>query len=138
MRLTDFFTPLNPLNILYFLLLTIYFDAIGQLLNKRLVKSSGEYRALQWIFGMTFFVFIWFILGLFIVPNGKNILISIIVSAPIFLPGYFKNRNRQDVIHFFKTLALPLILIAPLLPAVWVKRSLPRWLSKRTDLWRVV
>jgi len=75
--------------------------------------------------GFGFFIFLWFLLSLFITPGKTQILVSIGILLCITLPGYIK--EKEGVI-FLKTLwffKVPILIIFPFLPAVFVKSSLP-------------
>ncbi|MCX6705328.1 MAG: hypothetical protein NT162_03260 [Candidatus Woesebacteria bacterium] len=131
LKLSDFFQPLNFQTLSYFLLLFIFFDVLGTFIKKIIVKpkKDNETRILNWIIGLGFFVFIWFILGFFIPPKGNPVLYSIPLLLVICLPTYIKEKKYLEFPKLLWSLKVPILIILPFLPAVFVKASLPPYYS---------
>lgn len=125
-KLSEFFLPLNFVTLFYFLITFIFFDALGTfVLDKFLKFKSTGYRIVNWLVGFGVFVFTWFCLSLVISPGKTEILTSVALLSIVVLPNYFLNKK---FISFFTELwenKLALLIILPLLPAVFVKASLP-------------
>lgn len=127
-KLLDYFQPLNFINLVYFALFVFFFDVLGSFIKKIFIndkKINSETRPMNWLIGLGFFVFVWFILIFFIVPTRNNLLISIVLIFLISMKDYFKNKEYLALLPFFKPLTSPIILVLPFLPLVFVKASLP-------------
>lgn len=130
LKLTDYFQPLNFQTLSYFILLFVFFDVLGSFLKKFIVSSNNdESRILSWIIGLGFFVFVCFIIGFFVPPKGVAILCVITVLSAISLPSYIKRKQYLGLIKSIWDLKVPVLLIIPFLPAVFVKASLPPYYS---------
>lgn len=128
LKLSNFFQPLNLINLMYFLFAIIFFDILGTLIKSFFIKKDevdSETRLVNWLMGLGFFIFIWFILGFLIVPTQINLLISMVVLLILSLPYYLKNKKYSPFIKLFKPLILPILLIVPFLPSTFVRASLP-------------
>lgn len=127
LRLSDFYQPLNMSILSISLLLFIFFDALGTLVKKFIFKpiNNDTSRILNWLLGFGFYMFIWFVLRLFIPPHQTSVLISIAILSFASLPSYFKNRELHKLFVSIWQIKVPLLIIAPFLPAVFVKASLP-------------
>ena len=151
LRLSDFYQPLNLQILFIALLLFVFFDVLGPLIKGFIAWSSrrDSTRILNWLIGFGFFIFIWFILRLFIPPHQPPALITIIILAVISLPSYLRNRELPKFLWVIWQLKVPLLIIAPFLPAVFVKASLPPYYAdemayqfippyflKLIDVWR--
>jgi hypothetical protein len=129
-KLGDFFQPLNFLTLFYFICLFLFFDFTGTFIKHKLLKISDKgTRIVNWLLGFGFFIFLWFLLSLFITPGRDQILISITVVTIFTLPDYIKNGEYKHLIGEIWNLRTPLLVIAPFLPAVFVKASLPPYYS---------
>jgi|GEM_PF-2957162 len=128
LKLTDFFQPLNFLNLVYYVGALVYFDIFGSFIKSFIIKNrevTTETRLTNWLIGIGFFVFIWFSLGFFVIPTKSNLLISIIITFLISLPKYLSKREYITLFKIVKPLLLPIFLIIPFLPSTFVKASLP-------------
>lgn len=125
MTLLDFYTPLHLKNILISLAFLVCFDVIGERINRLLIKSNEYYQSLRWLFGMGFFVFVWYFLGFVFLPNSLNLILSLTLVTLPFLPGYIKGGFFGSILGGRKILIWPLLLLLPLLPVFWIKASLP-------------
>lgn len=131
LRLSDFFRPLNLTNLLYVLFLLVFFDVLGTLIKSFFVKKREvdlATRLANWPMGLGFFVFVWFILGFFVVPSQFNLQISILVLFCVSLPYYLKSKAYLSLFRLAKPLILPIILILPFLYPTFIKASLPPYL----------
>lgn len=125
LKLGDFFAPLNLYTLIYFLGLVLFFDVLGTFVKKKIVRKNASSRIINWLIGFGFFIFVWFILRFFIPPHRSYLLISIAGLFLISLPTYLK---QGDYLALFKDLwdkKIVLLIIAPFLPALFVKASLP-------------
>ena len=127
--LNDYFTPLNVWNLITTLGLLLFFDVLGSFINHFFLKFSTKLRSVYWLFGLGVFICIWFVAGFFIVPHRLPIIISIILILLITLPNYFWHKEFSPLWSTIRELKLPLLILLPLMPAVFVKSSLPpyRW-----------
>jgi hypothetical protein len=127
LKLADFFQPLNFITILEFIFLFFFFDVLGLFIYRKLFKfkDARENVVIRWLVGFGGFIFLWFLLSLFIPADRIQILVSIILLLAICLPGYIKEEGSSV---FFQTIwryRVPILIIAPFLPAIFVKASLP-------------
>lgn len=125
MKLSNYFQPLLPTNIFVFIFLFIFFDSLGIAFRKKIISNSEEFRTLDWLIGLGLYIFIWFFLGLYIVPSRNNIVISLAVIGTPVLLYYFKNKYYISLKKTVWDLKLVFILFIPFLFAVFVKSSLP-------------
>ena len=127
--LNDYFTPLNVWNLITTLGLFLFFDVLGSFINHFFLKFSTKLRSVYWLFGLGVFICIWFVAGFFIVPHRLPIIISIILILLVTLPNYFWHKEFSPLWSTIRELKLPLLILLPLMPAVFVKSSLPpyRW-----------
>lgn len=123
--LTNYYQPLNFQMILFAMAVFIFFDIVGYVFNHCFVKAPDHLRPVNWIFGMGIFVFVWFLLYFFIPLNSSYILVSASVFVLLFLPSYLRNNGLPSLLSCFKNNPWPLIILLPILPAVFVKASLP-------------
>lgn len=131
LKLSDFFQPLNLINLLYFVFALIFFEILGTLIKSFFVRNNkidSETHLINWLMGLGFFIFVWFIVGFFIIPTQLNLQISILILLGISLPYYLKNKKYLSLFRLVKPLILPIILILPLLPSTFVKASLPPYI----------
>ncbi len=131
LKLSDFFQPLNFQTLFYFLLLFLFLDILGTFLKKILIKPEreDESRVINWLIGLGFFIFVWFIVGFFVLPQRTPIIISIVVLFLASIPSYLKNKEVVKLIRTLWQVRIPILLISFLLPAVFVKASLPPYYS---------
>lgn len=124
--LSHFFAPLNVLTLSFFILIFIFFDILGTFVKNFFDKrNNSDSRILNWMIGFGVFVFAWFIASLLVPYTQKNILISIFILLSVSLPSYLKSNGFASFFKSFKNVIVPIIIIAPFLPAVFVKASLP-------------
>jgi hypothetical protein len=126
-NLTNFFQPFNILTISYFFGFLIFFDIVGTTIKHLFIKNREiqlETRIINWLIGLSSFVFIWFLVGFIYEANRNNILISIVLLLTFTLPSYLNNRRYLDFIKLPKNTLLFLLLFLPLIPSAIVKSSL--------------
>jgi hypothetical protein len=127
-KLSDYFQPLNLINILYVLLALIFFDVLGTFVKSFFIKNKKidtETRLINWLIGLGFFVFTWFIFGYLVFPGQLSILYSLVILTGISLPYYLLNKSYFPFLKFIKSLGWPILLVLPLLIPTFVKASLP-------------
>lgn len=130
MSLINFFAPLNFQTIFISFCLLFLFDIIGTyIINIALKIDNKNIRILNWLVGFGFFMFIWFLLSFFIPYSRINIFISILFLLVLTLPRYIKYKNYREIINEIWFLRLPILIILPFLPAIFVKASLPPYYS---------
>lgn len=132
MKLSDYFQPLNIKNIIIFLLVIIFFDILGTFVKKIVIKNKNlleETRIINWLIGLGFFIFFWFIVGFFIRPTQIAIIISGVLLITISLYSYIRNYEYLNLFNSIKTLFPFILIIVPFLPALFVKASLPPYYS---------
>src|SRR6185369_15566076 len=127
LKLSDFFQPLNIVTLSYFFGLFIFFDIVGTFIKNKIlnIKNDKYSRILNWLFGFGFFVFLWFVLSLFIPPSQTSISVSIVILFLITCFPYFKNQDYKKLFKSLWDLKVPILIIVPFLPALFVKASLP-------------
>lgn len=127
-KLSDFFQPLNFINLVYFVAALVFFDVFGCLVKSLFIKNEkvgSETRLVDWLIGLGSFVFLWFLLGFFVTPNQTFLLVSIVALFLISLPRYLKEKTYLSYFTNAKQSILPIILLIPFLPSTFVKASLP-------------
>lgn len=133
LTLSEYFQPLNFVTLTYFTLIFLAFDIIGTFAKGLIIElkknKDDETRILNWIIGLGLFVFVWFVLGFMIPPKGNPVLYSLIILSVISLPTYIKQKKYVELFKLFWSLRLPILIILPFLPAVFVKASLPPYYS---------
>lgn len=127
MFLSDFFQPLLPFNIFIFVSLFFFFDIVGSFVIEKILrfKIDLQKRIAVWLVGFGSFIFLWFIASLSVAYTKSNILISIAILTLITLPNYIKNNGFKSFVISLKKAWIPILIILPFLPAVFVKASLP-------------
>lgn len=127
LKLTDFFQPLNLITLSYFFGLFIFFDILGTFLKKKVLRleSNPSTRILNWLLGFGIFIFLWFLLSLIITPDKYQLLISIGILLCITLPSYIKEKEGFKFLELLWLFKVPILIIIPFLPAIFVKASLP-------------
>lgn len=130
MLLSDYFHPLNPTTLTLFFLLLISFDFWGTFIKSILLKKlSHDSRIINWLMGLGFFSFFWFLIRFFLPPNQLLVASSIILLDLVTLPHYLKSREFTKIFSACWQFRYPILIIAPFLPAVFVKASLPPYYS---------
>lgn len=130
MLLSDYFQPLNPTTLILFFVLLISFDLWGTFVKSILIKrQSQDGRIINWLIGLGFFSFFWFLSRFFLPPNQLLVASSIVVLDLITLPYYLKSRELGKFIAACWQFRYPFLMIVPFLPAVFVKASLPPYYS---------
>ncbi len=132
LKLTDFFAPLNFFTISYFVALFIFFDILGTFIKGLFInekKVNLETRLVNWLIGISFFVFLWFLVGFVIEANRNNLLLSIFLILMVTLPSYIKDKEYLGLFRFVKPLIVPILLLIPFLPTTFVQASLPPYYS---------
>ncbi|MCJ7805536.1 hypothetical protein MUP46_02740 [Patescibacteria group bacterium] len=131
LKLSDFFQPLNFQTLSYFLILFIFLDILGTFVKKILIRreKDDESRIINWIIGLGVFVFIWFLLGFIVLPQRTPLIISVVALSLISIPNYLKNKEIVNLGKALWEVRIPILLISFLLPAVFVRASLPPYYS---------
>lgn len=124
MTLNDFFQPLNLQTLFLYICLFIFLDILGTFIKSLFVKGS-RFRILNWLLGLGIFIFVWFLTSLLIPYTQKNVLISIVLFLIVCLPRYLIRKEYKSLFTEIWSLKVPLLIIAPFLPAIFVKASLP-------------
>lgn len=127
LKLSEFYQPLNLSTLSISVFLFVFFDSLGTMVKRFIFRSKNDdvSRILNWLIGFGFFIFVWFILRFFIPPRQSSVLLSIVILFLISLPTYLKDKELHKLFIAVWQLKIPLLVIAPFLPAVFVKASLP-------------
>jgi hypothetical protein len=125
LSLSDYYQPLNLINLLFFALTFFFFDIVGFYINARFIKSKPYLRPTVWLFGMGVFIFSWFLLHFVLPLKAVYVLLLATAWLLISLPNYFRHQGLPKLAACIKQNPWPLIIIFPLLPIVFVKASLP-------------
>lgn len=117
--------------LLAFLGLFVFFDVLGTFIRVNAFKlnEDGVSRILNWLVGFGFFVFLWFLLSMLITPSRGAMLISIGLLGLVTAPFYIRSKEFIKLGKELWKLKIPILIIFPLLPAVFVKASLPPYYS---------
>jgi hypothetical protein len=128
MQLSDFFHPLNAQTLLLFAVIIGASDAIGFFIA-RLLKLPLILRFAEWMIGLGFFVFLWFVLHFFIPFDPRYVSLSLFILGVSVLPFYVKNKGPvslcKEIIGFpwpfifFLLVAKPLFFMNSLPPYMW-------------------
>lgn len=128
LKLSNFFQQLTSLNIFFVVLSLLFLDILGAKIKSFFIsnkKIKRDTRLIDWLIGLAFFVFVWFIFGFFVPVSRTSILVSALILLTCSLGDYIKNKLYLDYWKLAKQLWLPAVLVLPLFPAVFVKASLP-------------
>lgn len=110
MQLSDYFATFNLFNLSVFFIAFLILDAIGFNIS-RLIKAESYLRLVFWIWGLGFFVFLWFILHFFLPFLPIYVWISIIILGIFNLPSYIKNSGPKTFITALTSFPYPLLII---------------------------
>lgn len=124
-KLGDYFAPLNLETLSYSLLLFFFFDILGTFIKKRIAKGESQSRIINWLIGFGFFIFVWFILSLITTYTKIPVLTSIAILLSLTLPEYIKSKEYLKIVRELWSLRIPILIILPFLPAIFVKASTP-------------
>lgn len=128
MNLSDYYAPLNFFNLSIFLFFFVAMDICGNIIAV-LLKFPGFLRYINWIFGLGFFVFFWFLLHLFLPFRTDYIVISIILFTLPFLPFYFKNKGLLSLLKEIRKFPYPLIFLLPIAQKLFFLLSMPPYVT---------
>lgn len=124
MTLTDFYAPLNLLNISILIFIFFILDAIGTIIAT-LIKSPIYLRLTYWIWGLAIVVFIWFIAH-FILPFWPiYVWLTFLILAIIFLPGYLKAKKWESLIGEIMSFPYPLFALIIIAKPIYFLLSAP-------------
>lgn len=128
MTINDFFHPLNTYNILIFIFAFFVFDSIG--VNfAYFLKFPNFLRPVFWIYGLGLFVFIWFLLHFYLPFDAWYILITLLFTAIVSLPVYFKQKGPLVLFSEIIKFPIPFIFILPVIAYMFSIISLPPYIS---------
>ena len=133
MELTDYFKPLNLQLVIFTATTLLFFDVLGSWFDRLFIKSPETYRPAIWLYGLGLFILLWFGLHFYIPFRSTTILLSALPLVLIAGPGYIRHRSWLTLINYLKA-NLPIVLmIGILLPALWIKASLPPYLTDEVN-----
>jgi hypothetical protein len=124
MELSQFFSPLNPLNLLIFIVTMFFFDTTGFFFSKML-DFPKFLRAVYWIFGLGIFIFVWFMLHFFLPFKNVYIWITMAILALPTLPTYIKSGGPITLFKEFILFPFPLLFILFIAKPIFYVLSLP-------------
>lgn len=128
MLLKDYFEPLNFYNFSIFILFFFAMDSVGYTVAYFL-KFPAFLRFVNWIFGLGFFIFIWFLLHLFLPFRADYVAISIILFVLPFLPFYITNKGLFSLIKEVLKFPYPLIFILLIAQKLFFLISMPPYVT---------
>ncbi len=108
MQLADFFSQLNPQNLVIFFVVFIIFDAIGSNIA-HLIKPPNYLRITYWIWGLAFFNFIWFLLHFLLPFRSPYVWLSLVIFGILSIPTYIRNKGMHTL--FEAIIKYPYLLI---------------------------
>lgn len=127
--LTDYFSPLTIPLLVFTMALFFFFDCLGNIINRIIVKADSTYRPVYWIFGLGSFVLLWFVLHFFLAFDSRLIWITILLPLVIIVKPYLKGKGPTGLLQFYKTNPVLVIILLIVLPALLIKGSLPPYLT---------
>jgi len=127
--LSDYFHPLNVSLILIVVAVLFFCDMLGAWLDTHFIKSPAFLRPVIWFYGMGLFVTLWFGLHYFISFRSDYILLSTLPLLCLALPPYLRHQSWRQLWEFAKSHRLLLLIFFVLSPALFVKSSLPPYLT---------
>ena len=129
-HLSDYFQPFTLKTSLLLLTVLFYFDLLGFWVRKKVLGvAPPEYRVLDWLIGLATFVFEWFCLGFFIPPTEVPLALSALITI-IPLAFFYKREGAgREIVSTKRDIAVVALLLGPLIPAVFVRASLPPYYS---------
>lgn len=130
--LSDYFRPLNLGDLALVVFLFFIMDSIGCWFDKRFIKSPQFLRPAIWLYGLSLLVFTWFLLHFWWPFNLQTVGLSILFWQTIVLFEYIKERQWMSLFSFCKKYFWSGLILLPLLPALFVKSSLPPYLTDET------
>jgi hypothetical protein len=114
MQLSNYFAPFTLTNIVQFILIFCVLDMIG-FGFARLLHFPKQLRIVNWIFGLSFFVMIWFYLHMFVPFKNEYLWSTVGLLATFSMYPYIKRNGIQEIIGsirvfpYFPFLLLPVI-----------------------------
>lgn len=124
MQLSDFFANFNSYNIVVFLIAFFIFDAIGSTIA-RLVQSPLYLRTVYWIWGLSIFVFIWFLLHMFMPFLPQYVWTSLIICGILSFPVYIKSGGPKSLLKEIIKFPYPLLIILIVFKPMYFMLSAP-------------
>lgn len=130
MMLVDFFEPFSPKIALLSILFVLSLDIIGLSIRKFVFCNTENYelRAVDWTLGLGVFIFFWWALAFFVMPQLAPLSCSLVGAAGISLYAMGPKNYQKQLIEGFKNSfdAWPLfILLLPFLVISFFKLSVP-------------
>ena len=129
LNLSDYFAPLNYINLVIFAVFLLCCDIIGLKISSLWSKQIPWFlKCTIWIIGLGIFVFLYFLLHFYLpyaFPTAIYVLIPLIIySAPL----YIRSKRWIDYFKFIKNNRLIVVVFLITLPKVIVKSSLPPYI----------
>jgi hypothetical protein len=129
-HIEDYFAPLGLHTGLIIIGLIFAFKALGFTFRKYVLQSiANGLAAIDWIIGLGLFLSFWFFAGLFFAPTQANILTSLIIVSAVPVYYFLHTTKIADFKNAIRESWIPVLLLAPFLPAIFVKASLPPYYS---------
>ncbi len=129
LRLDQFFAPLTLSLAVATAGLLLCWDIIGSAVNAKLIRAPAWTRLGWWLFGWGLFIFAWFIVYQFVPLDKSYIILTLGIVTLACIPAYLRCQGWRSLLLSARQLWLPLLLLLPLFPAIWVKSSLPPYLT---------
>ncbi len=129
LKLDDFFAPLGIANLTIFFAFLASCEIVGFSLAKVFIKKIPDFlRGAIWLLGLGLVVFSYFLSHFFIPYAWPAIGICLAILLIPSLPIYIKEKGWQSLTKFWKGSYLPLLLLIPVLPLIYIKASLPPYI----------
>jgi hypothetical protein len=125
-KLSDFFAPLGIVNIFIFLAFIACCEIIGFALAKTFIKKTPDFsRGAIWLLGLGLIVFIYFLSHFFLSFAFPTIVICLVIPLVPSINIYLKEKGWRSLFLFLRQNFLPLLLLLPIIPLIFIKSSLP-------------
>jgi len=128
-NLGSFFSALNIWNVGYGVLLLAVLDVVGFAIDKLFIQSQKHFRGSLWMIGLGVYTFLWFVANLAVPLSRTNVSIFTFILFALCFPLYVKRKGMKSLFDFLPNLIVPILIITPLAFFVFVKASLPPYLT---------
>ncbi len=124
MQLTDFFHPIDPFNLAYFIFSLLAFEISGNYLAEKF-HAPSFLRPVHWLFGLGIWVFAWFILHFFLPFKFGFVFLSLTILFLLPLKYYLKNKKYLSIFKILQDNKWFILSILIIFPFLIVKSSEP-------------
>ena len=127
--LNEYYHPLNISLVLGAVTIFFFLDVVGWWFDRKILQSPVFLRPVFWIYGLGLFIFYWFLLHFQFTYSPSFIIWSSVPWLIVCLPEYLMKNGWKSLLDFLFLNKLPLFFLSLLIPALFVKSSLPPYLT---------